>query len=123
VLQFEVSYASTVEAQPINTIGYGQLDKILVCQLGNNKIYRDLRATELVLALITPCKTNGRDASGSIVGYKELAAPVITDIRNIKAVVGRVRTQGETFIIDRSVKPTSFHGGGRDYESDGSDSD
>ena len=45
-----------VEAQPISTIGYGQLDKILVCQLGNNKIYRHLCTTELVLALITPCK-------------------------------------------------------------------
>ena len=48
--------ASTVdvEVQPISTIGYGQLDKILVCQLG--KIYRHLRTTELVLTLITPCK-------------------------------------------------------------------
>jgi hypothetical protein len=30
---------------------------------------------------------------------------VVTDIRNIKAVVGRVLTRGENFIIDRTVKP------------------
>jgi len=120
VLQFEVIYALTDKSQPINTIGYGQLDKILVCEVDHNNVYKDLRAKTLILALITPCKTDGNDASESIVGYKEFAAPVIMDIRSIKAVVGRVQTRGEIFIIDRSVKPTAFHNdsGSESCESD-----
>jgi hypothetical protein len=79
---------------------YGQLDKILVCKLSHHQIYRSLRNKVLILALIMPCKTNGQDASVSIVGYKQMMAPVVTDILNIKAVVGRVLTRGENFIID-----------------------
>ncbi|KAG2046473.1 hypothetical protein BDR06DRAFT_922829 [Suillus hirtellus] len=121
-VRFEVTYATADESHPINTVGYGQLDAILVCKLGHNKIYRHLCATELILALITPCKTNGKDASESIVGYKELAAQVVTDARNITGVVGRVQTQGGTFIIDRSVKATAFSDG-RESDTTNSDSD
>lgn len=84
---------------------YGRLDKILVCELGHQQCFKFLRNEVLILALIVPCKTNGQDASISIVAYKELRAPVVTDIRNIKAVVGRLLTRGENFIIDRTVKP------------------
>lgn len=111
MLQFEVTYATADESHLINTVGYGQLNAILVCELGHNKIYQHLCATELILALITPCKTNGKDASESIVGYKELAAQVITDARNITGVVSRVKTQGGTFIINRSIKPMVFSDG------------
>jgi hypothetical protein len=85
---------------------YGRLDKILVCKLSHHQIYRSLCNKVLILALIVPCKTNGQDASISIVGYKQMMAPVVTDIRNIKAVVGRVLTWGENFIIDHTVKPS-----------------
>ncbi|KAG1730496.1 uncharacterized protein EDB91DRAFT_1059392, partial [Suillus paluster] len=113
---FEVSYSDAGGSQPVDVIGYGQLDKILVCELGEHKVYRFLRNTTLILALITPCKTDGTDASISPVGYKESVAPVVTDTRNIKAVVGRVQTRGETFIIDRWLAP-----GGNDQIGDGSD--
>jgi hypothetical protein len=104
------------ESRPVNVIGYGQLDKILICEIGEHKIYRFLRNTTLILALITPCNTDGTDASISLVGYKEFVAPVVTDVRNIKAVVGRVQTRGETFIIDRWLAP-----GGNEEIGDGSD--
>jgi len=106
----------------INTIGYGQLDKILVCAVDHNNVYRDLRAKTLILALITPCKTDGNDAPNLLPDTKSLnfAAPVIMDIRCIKAVVGRVQTRGEIFIIDRSIKPIAFRG---DSESESCESD
>jgi hypothetical protein len=59
---------------------YGRLDKILVCELSHHQIYRSLHNKVLILALIVPCKTNGQDASISIVGYKQMMAPVVTDI-------------------------------------------
>ncbi|KAG2031482.1 hypothetical protein BDR03DRAFT_875816, partial [Suillus americanus] len=71
---------------------YGQLDKILICEIGEHKIYRFLCNTMLILALITPCNTDGTDASISLVGYIEFVAPVVTDVQNIKAVVGQVQT-------------------------------
>ncbi|KAG2340055.1 hypothetical protein BDR05DRAFT_856809, partial [Suillus weaverae] len=100
-IQYEVSYSDAGGSQPVDVISYGQLDKILVCELGNHKIYRFLCNTTLILALITPCKTDGTDALISLVGYKESVAPVVTDVQNIKAVVGQVQTQGKIFIIDR----------------------
>ena len=71
----------------------------------------------LILALIKPCNTDGTDASVSLVGYKEFVAPVITDVQNIKAVVGQVQTQDGTFIIDRWLVP----GGNEEIARDGSD--
>ncbi|KAG2755727.1 hypothetical protein P692DRAFT_20716888, partial [Suillus brevipes Sb2] len=100
---YEVTY--TTDNKTVMDTRYGRLDKILVCELGHQQCYKFLCNKVLILALIVPCKTNGQDASISIVAYKELRAPVVTDIRNIKAVVGRVLTQGENFIIDRTVKP------------------
>ncbi|KAG2146056.1 uncharacterized protein EDB93DRAFT_1241095 [Suillus bovinus] len=91
-LFFEVLYSDAGESQPINVISYGRLDKILICELGEHKIYSFLRNTTLILALITPCNADGTDASISLVGYKEFVSPVVTDVRNIKAVVGRVQT-------------------------------
>ncbi|KAG1894281.1 uncharacterized protein F5891DRAFT_1131005 [Suillus fuscotomentosus] len=78
-----------VKSQSVDVIGYGQLDKILICEIGEHKIYRFLCNTTLILTLITPCNTDGTDASISLVGYKEFVTPVFTDVRNIKAVVGR----------------------------------
>ncbi|KAG2039923.1 hypothetical protein BDR03DRAFT_1035314 [Suillus americanus] len=91
-VRFEVSYSDVGESRPVDVIGYGQLDNILICEIGKHKIYRFLCNTMLILALITPCNTNGTDASISLVGYKEFVAPVVTDVQNIKAVVGRVQT-------------------------------
>ncbi|KAG2106244.1 uncharacterized protein F5147DRAFT_653989 [Suillus discolor] len=77
---FEVSYSDAGESRPVDVIGYGQLDKISICELGEHKIYRFLRNTTLILALITPCNTDGTDALISLVGYKEFVAPVVTDV-------------------------------------------
>jgi hypothetical protein len=73
-------YSDAGELRTVNAIGYGQLDKILICELGKHKVYRFLHNTTLILALITPCNTDGIDALISLVGYKEFVSPVVMDV-------------------------------------------
>ncbi|KAF8124537.1 hypothetical protein EV363DRAFT_1125229, partial [Boletus edulis] len=83
-------------------VQYGRLEKILDFQTGSQNIWRELKATHQLLALITPCKTDGKDASKQIVAYEVTREAVLTDVRNIKAVVGRVKSRGKWIIVDRS---------------------
>lgn len=94
-----------LNANKVTTVvRYGRLEKVLEFQTGNHNIWRESKATHHLLALITPCKTDGKDASHELVEYGETREAVITDVRNIKAVVGRVKLRGATWIIvDRSV--------------------
>jgi hypothetical protein len=101
VIMLLVSCSDAGESRPVDVISYGQLDMIVVCELGEHKIYRFLCNTTLILVLITLCNTDGIDASISLVEYKEFVTPVVTDVQNINVVVGQVQTQGETFIIDQ----------------------
>lgn len=96
--QYEVTYdgGHTV-------ISYGRLDQILVCDLGPDAIWGELRNTSRVLALVTPCQTYGADASKDVIEFRAYAQPVITDIRNVKATVGHVETRRRWGIIDRST--------------------
>ena len=59
----------------------------------------------IVVALIKPCMTNGRDASVEKVYYSQLRrSPALLDISSIKAVVGRTYPfcdNGGYGIIDR----------------------
>lgn len=86
------------------TVFYGQLQKILVCELPDDDIFQYLKGKTCLLALVIPCNADGCDATG-VAGpatYTTVAAPVITDLRSIKAVVGRVQSRGKWTIIDRS---------------------
>lgn len=61
------------------------------------------------MAVITPCKTLGKDAAKGMVAYTDVFKPIVTDLRTIVAVVGRVPTRGKWVIIDRTgglVNPT-----------------
>ena len=62
-----------------------------------------LRNSTQLLAVITPCKTNQPDASKALVHYKQQSAPIVTDIRNIKSIIGCVYSRGRWGIIDRSM--------------------
>ena len=56
-----------------------------------------------LLALVTPCNTGGRDAIQELTTYSSQAASVITDVRSIRAVIGRVHCSRTAWtIIDRS---------------------
>ena len=98
---------------------YGKVEKILQCQLPNNKIFGAFRGKLRLLAHITPCKTDGKDATQELTFYHTETAPIITDLATIRAVVGRVQTTGgptswkQWGIIDRStaLARTSFEDG------------
>ncbi|EGO29008.1 hypothetical protein SERLADRAFT_412703 [Serpula lacrymans var. lacrymans S7.9] len=102
-VRYEISY--TVQEHRNTTVTathYGHLKQILVCQLGNDDFWKDLSGRGLLLAIITPCKTEDNDASLGVAVYGGLAAAIATDICNIKAVVGQVKTRGRWGIIDRT---------------------
>ena len=46
----------------VTVICYGQLEKIMVCELPVNPFLGDLSRTTWLLALLTPCNTQGWDA-------------------------------------------------------------
>jgi len=81
---------------------YGQLEKILVCELPQDNLFQDLRGTTCLLTLVIPCNTNGHDATTEMTTYRTTAASVVTDLRSIKVVVGRIESQAQWTIIDRS---------------------
>lgn len=103
-MQYEITY--DVPQGPITTIHYGILEKIVVCELDDNPMWRELRNKTLLLALITPFKTDGVDAALRTTFYKPSESPVsiVTDIHNIISSVGRVEMRGKCGLIDRDVK-------------------
>jgi hypothetical protein len=98
-----VPYISELN-QHVDIVCYGQLNYILKCHLDDSNRYGDLHNSTLLLALIIPCATDVRlDASSQYVEYKRSRVPIITDLHNIKAAVGRVGTRGHWGIIDHST--------------------
>jgi hypothetical protein len=102
VTQYEIVYEDTCNGH-MTTINYGILEKILVCSLGQDEFWRGLEGRDLILAAITPFKTNGHDAAVETVFYNACAPMVVTDLRNIKSVIGRVKTRKSWGLIDRSL--------------------
>jgi hypothetical protein len=67
-------------------------------------VWGDLQGKTLLLAVITPFRTTGEDASIKLTYYKDTVASIVTDIRNVKSLVGRCQTRGKSGIIDRSLE-------------------
>jgi hypothetical protein len=88
---------------------YGRVEKVIECQLPDDPAFGVFRKKLRLLAYITPCKTNGKDASQELTFYDTETAPIITDLATIRAVIGRVQTTGgptgrkQWGIIDRSA--------------------
>jgi len=101
-------------------IGYGRLEKILLCNLDDKIIWGNLRNSLHLLAVIAPCDTDGSDASHVVVEYRKFLPIIATDLRNIKAVVGRVNTRKKWGIIDRTINATcaSFLEVAEEYDED-----
>jgi hypothetical protein len=89
--------------------------------LGNEAVWCDFRGTSQLLAEITPWRTEGQDAAIAMVSFKHTLAPIITDLRNIRGVVGRVRSQGRWGIVDRMGLTRVSFLEQEDGESDGCD--
>ena len=83
-------------------IFYGRLDIILECQIPDRRFWDALQGKKVLLALLTPCSTNGRDATEQVVTYTQTTTQVVTDLRAVACVVGRIQTRDRWGIIDRS---------------------
>lgn len=58
-----------------------------------------------LLALVVPVKKKGEDALSTTIHFSRFSAPIITDLHNVKAVIGRVETCNRWGIIDHSMAP------------------
>ncbi|KIN97008.1 hypothetical protein M404DRAFT_161491 [Pisolithus tinctorius Marx 270] len=85
----------------VRVIGYGDLEKIFVLTLPSNKFFTSLSGKTLVLALITPWNTKGKDAASENTYLLSRRATIVTDVRSLKAVVGLVPVGKWWGIIDR----------------------
>ncbi|KAJ7233571.1 hypothetical protein B0H12DRAFT_1028432, partial [Mycena haematopus] len=81
---------------------YGRLEEILVCQLPKDEFWSEMSDQIRLLAVITPCTTFGKDASKQLTPCTQTTRPIVTDLRTIVAVVGRIETRRKWFIVDRS---------------------
>lgn len=89
---------------------YGRIEKVIECQLPGSQVFGDFRGKLRLLALITPCKTDGQDATKQPTFYEAETVPIITDLTTVRAVVGRIKTtlrpstvRHHWGIIDRST--------------------
>ncbi len=85
----------------IQQVHYGQLLAVLELPL-QGRVWKDHAGSTVLLAIIRPCKTNGKDATQELTLYREYAADVVVDVNAVEAVVGRVKSRKEWGIIDRS---------------------
>ncbi len=107
---------------------YGRLLAILELFLDplRPRIWKDLAGSTILLAVITPCKTKGEDATQVLTMYKKYAADIVIDVNAVEAVVGRVRSRKSWGIVDRSsaLARTVFsteHDGDRGPAEEGDD--
>jgi len=85
----------------ICSVGYGLLEMMLVCALPDIPVFGVLRGRLQLLVVIQPCQTSGKDATRKLTYYKGILSPFVTDIVNVKAIVGRIQTRGKWGIVDR----------------------
>jgi hypothetical protein len=99
--QYEIVFDGP-KGESVVTVNYGVVEKFLMCALGDERVWGSFRNTTQLLAVITPFKTKGEDAAMRLTHYKDTATSIVTDIRNIKRLAGRVESRGEWGIVDRS---------------------
>ena len=74
-----------------------------MCNLGGERVWDAQQGTTHLLAVIMPWRTTGQDAALETVFFKRTLAPIVTDLRNIRGVVGRVESRGQWGIVDRNT--------------------
>lgn len=101
-LKYEVEVLDR-NGSAVREIFYGQLDLILEFNVPNHKFWGpELRGKTVLLAVITPCVTLGKDATKEVTTYTQTTAQVVTDICTISSVIGWVWTRNRWGIVDRS---------------------
>lgn len=76
---------------------------ILEVDIPDQDFWGEYRDKTVLLALITPCKTKGTDATKVLTTYTVTTAQVIVDLQTISSVVGRIKSRRTWTIIDRST--------------------
>lgn len=96
-------------------VGYGELKKIFVLTLPTDQSFKALSGETLVLTLITPWETGGKNAARENTFMESKKADIVTDVRSLKATVGLVRVGKQWGIIDRqpATDAKNFEGGMR----------
>jgi hypothetical protein len=90
-----------------NIIHYGELHLVLDCFLDDQEMWGEMKSKRHLLAVITPCKTDGKDATKVVTEYTKLYKPIVTDLQAVQCVIGRAQRRGKTWgIIDRSMDET-----------------
>ena len=56
----------------------------------------------MLLAVITPCITQGKDAKKEVTTYTHTSTQVVTDLCTISSVIGHVWMRNRWGIVDRS---------------------
>lgn len=101
-MQYEVEVEDG-DGEASREIFYGKLELILECDIPDKRFWgRDLQGTTVLLAVITPCVTAGKDAAKEMTTYQHTTTQVVTDLWTINAVIGRVQTCNRWGIVDRS---------------------
>ena len=87
----------------IHTLFYGRLKQILQYKVPDTKFWGIFHGDTRLLAVITPCITNGRDATKHVTTYTDTTTQIVTDLQAVQCVVGRVQTRNMWGIVDRSI--------------------
>jgi hypothetical protein len=86
----------------IRTVFYGRMEQIIQYKIPDTKFWGIFRGKTRLLAVITPCITNGQDATKHVTSYTDMTTQIVTDLQAVQCVVGRVRTRNRWGIVDRS---------------------
>lgn len=92
----------TKRKQWVREVFYGRLEQVLVSNLPETPFWGTLGGIHL-LAVITPCKTEGLDAIKTVTKYHSTTTVIVTDIQTVVSVVGRAFTRGRWGMIDRGT--------------------
>ena len=92
------------DAHTSRAIFYGRLERILEVTIPDQDFWGDYKDKTVLLALITPCKTKGTDATKILTTYTMMTAQIIVDLQAISSVVGRIKSRNTWTIIDRSTE-------------------
>ena len=84
----------------VEYISYGDLKKIFVLPLPSDAYWGSLSGMTLILTLIVPWNTRGKSATEGNVYMTSHLASVMTDARNLEAVVGLIKTRNKWGIIN-----------------------
>ncbi|KAF7314658.1 hypothetical protein MKEN_00939600 [Mycena kentingensis (nom. inval.)] len=106
--QRDNSYVRFTRPGDDESVAYGRLDDIFEAQLPRSPNLKQFSNKRRIFALITPCHTQNRNAALELVGYNSMEEQMIVDLAAIWGVVGRLRTGGRWYIVDRipgSFKP------------------